>query len=129
MENEQADAEGTAEPVPRNQILRRILGQGNIRFLCSADHEQDWQPYPVHSYPVVWDDHTYIMHIYIYIYIYVYIYIYIYIYIYMYTYPHLPELYQICRPSSAESFAGGSLALNQSLSNLFSSIYYSIYDH
>ena len=21
--------------------------QGNIPFPCSADHEQDWQPYPV----------------------------------------------------------------------------------
>ena len=48
MENEQADAGGTAdEPVSRDQILRRVRGQGNIHFRCSADHEQDWQPYPV----------------------------------------------------------------------------------
>ena len=44
----------TAKPVSRDQIVRRKRGQGNIHFLCSADHEQDWQPYPV-------DDHTYII--------------------------------------------------------------------
>ena len=37
----------TAEPVSRDQILRRERGQGNTHFLCSADHEQDWQPHPV----------------------------------------------------------------------------------
>ena len=42
--------DGTAEPVSRDQILRRERGQGNIDFLCSADHEQDWQPYPVDPY-------------------------------------------------------------------------------
>ena len=36
--------DGTAEPVSRDQILRYERGQGNIHFLCSADHEQDWQP-------------------------------------------------------------------------------------
>ena len=35
----------TAEPVLRGQILRRERGQGNIHFPCSADHQQDWQPY------------------------------------------------------------------------------------
>ena len=39
---------GTAEPVSRDQILRHEQrGQGNIHFSCSADHEQDWQPYMV----------------------------------------------------------------------------------
>ena len=42
--------DGTAEPVSRDQILRRERGQGNINFPCSADHEQDWQPYPVDPY-------------------------------------------------------------------------------
>ena len=28
----------------RNVVL------GNINFPCSADHEQDWQPYPVAHY-------------------------------------------------------------------------------
>ena len=32
---------GTAEPVSRDQILRRERGQGNVHFPCSADHEQD----------------------------------------------------------------------------------------
>ena len=35
-------------------------GQGNIRFLCSADHGQDWQPRPVYPYSAICDDHTYI---------------------------------------------------------------------
>ena len=38
--------DGTTEPVSRDQILRRERGQGN----SSADHEQDWQPYPVDTY-------------------------------------------------------------------------------
>ena len=42
--------DGTAEPVSRDQILRRVRGQGNIRFSCSADHEQGWQPYLVDPY-------------------------------------------------------------------------------
>ena len=38
----------TAEPVSRDQILRRERGQRIIHFPCSpADHEQDWQPCPV----------------------------------------------------------------------------------
>ena len=47
------------EPVLRDQILRRQRGQGNIHFPCSADHEQDWQPYPVDPYYAICDDHTY----------------------------------------------------------------------
>ena len=42
--------DGTAKPVSRDQILRRKRGQGNSYFLCSADLEQDWQPYLVDSY-------------------------------------------------------------------------------
>ena len=38
--------DGTVEPVSRDQILRPEGGRGNIRFPCSADHEQDWQPKP-----------------------------------------------------------------------------------
>ena len=52
--------DGTAEPVSRNQILRREPGHGNVHSPCSADHEQDWQPYPVDPYSAVYDDHTYI---------------------------------------------------------------------
>ena len=40
--------DGTAEPILRD--LRRKLRQGNIQFPWSADHEQNWQPYPVDPY-------------------------------------------------------------------------------
>ena len=41
----------TAEPVSRDQILKRERGQGNFVFPCSSgDHVQDWQPYPVYPY-------------------------------------------------------------------------------
>ena len=53
--------DGTAEPVSRDQILRREQrGQGNIHFPYSADHVQDWQPYPVDPYSCYMCDHTYI---------------------------------------------------------------------
>ena len=52
--------DGTAEPVSRDKILRHARGQGNVHFPCSADHEQDWQPYPVDPYSAICDDHTYI---------------------------------------------------------------------
>ena len=52
--------DGTAEPVSRDQILRRESGQGNFHFPSSADHEQDWQPYPVDPYSCYMCDHTYI---------------------------------------------------------------------
>ena len=51
--------DGTAEPVSRDQILRHARGQGNVHFPCSADHEQDWQPYPVDPYSAICDDRTY----------------------------------------------------------------------
>ena len=42
-------------------VLSNIrTGQGNVHFSCSADHEQDWQPYPVDPYSAICDDHTYI---------------------------------------------------------------------
>ena len=49
--------DGTAEPVSRDQILRRERGQGNINFPCSADHVQDWKPYPVDPYCCCMCDH------------------------------------------------------------------------
>ena len=60
MEMSRLTRDGTAEPVSRDQILRHARGQGNIHFPCSADHEQDWQPYPVDPYSAICDDHTYI---------------------------------------------------------------------
>ena len=49
---------GTAELVSRHQILWREKGQGNINFPRRADHEQDWQFYPVDPYSAIRDDHT-----------------------------------------------------------------------
>ena len=61
MEMSRLTRDGTAEPVSRDQILRHARGQRNIiKFPCSADHEQDWQPYPVDPYSAICDDHTYI---------------------------------------------------------------------
>ena len=51
MEMSRLTRDGTAEPISRDEILRRKRGQGKIIFPCSANHEQDWQPYPVDPYP------------------------------------------------------------------------------
>ena len=50
--------DGTAEPVSRDQTLRHKREQGNIQFPCSADHVQDWQPYPVDPYHCYVCSHT-----------------------------------------------------------------------
>ena len=42
--------DGTAEPVSRDQILKRERGQGKVHCPCSADHEQDWYPHSVDPY-------------------------------------------------------------------------------
>ena len=42
--------DGAAEPVSRDQILRRERGQKIMYFSCSADYEQDWRHYPIDSY-------------------------------------------------------------------------------
>ena len=55
MEMSRLTRDGTAEPVSRDQILRHARGQGNVHFSCSADHEQDWQPFPVDPYSAVCD--------------------------------------------------------------------------
>ena len=36
-----------------NSQARTERGQGNILFSCSADHVQDWQPYPVDPYSLL----------------------------------------------------------------------------
>ena len=54
--------DGMAEPVSRDQILRRERGQQNVHFPCSADHEQDWQPYPVDPLLYVTTIHAHIIH-------------------------------------------------------------------
>ena len=52
--DEQADAGRDC----RTRRLARPRGQGNTNFPCSADHEQDWQPYPVDPYSCYMCDHT-----------------------------------------------------------------------
>ena len=61
MEMSSLTRDGTAEPVSRDQILRRDQGKGNINFPCSTDHEKDWQPYPFDPYSAVCDDRRYIV--------------------------------------------------------------------
>ena len=59
MEMSRPTRDGTAEPVSRDQILRHVRRQGNNHFPCSADHEQDWQPYPVDPYSaIICNDHV-----------------------------------------------------------------------
>ena len=62
MERSRLTRDGTAKPVSRDRILRHARGQENIHFPYSADHEQDWQPYPVDPYSAIIcdDQHTYI---------------------------------------------------------------------
>ena len=60
MEMSRLARDGTAETVSRDQILRYKRGQGNINFPCSANHEQDWQPYSVAPYSCYLCDHTYV---------------------------------------------------------------------
>ena len=58
--DEQADAgrDGRTRLARPNSQAR--TGPGEYYFPCSADHEQDWQPYPVDPYSAICDDHTYI---------------------------------------------------------------------
>ena len=53
--------DGKAEPIWRDQINSQArTGTGEYYFPCLADHEQDWQPYPVDPYSaIICDDHTY----------------------------------------------------------------------
>ena len=51
--------DGTAESVSRDQFLRGVRGQGNIHFLCSADHGQDCRL--IHTLLYVMTIHTYIL--------------------------------------------------------------------
>ena len=50
MEISRLTRDGIVEPASRDQILRHERRQGDIHFSCSADHVQDWQPYPVDPY-------------------------------------------------------------------------------
>ena len=58
--DEQADAGRDFRTRLAKPNSRHERGQGNIHFSCSADHVQDWQPYPVDPYSCYMCDHTYI---------------------------------------------------------------------
>ena len=58
--DEQADAGRDCRTRLADQILRHERVQGNIHFSCSADHVQDWQPYPVDPYSCYMCDHTHV---------------------------------------------------------------------
>ena len=62
--DEQGDAGRDGQPVSRDKILRRERGQGNDHLPCSADHLQDWEPYPVDPYSAIRDGLTYIQYTY-----------------------------------------------------------------
>ena len=65
MEMSRLTRDGTAESVSRDQILRHERGHENFHFSCSADHEQDWQPYPVdHTLAICVTIHIYTCSIY-----------------------------------------------------------------
>ena len=52
--------DGIVEPVSREaEFLRRERGQGTTNLPCSADNEQNWQPYPVDPYSCYVCNHTY----------------------------------------------------------------------
>ena len=61
MEMSRLTRDGTAETVTRDQILRHErTGTGEYYFPCSADHEQDWQPYRLtHTLTICVAIHTY----------------------------------------------------------------------
>ena len=70
MEMSKLVRDGTAEPVSRDQILRRERGQQKKHFPCSAaDHEQNWQPCPfvraIHTNIVLHTHTAVVTHIYI----------------------------------------------------------------
>ena len=54
--------DGMAEPVSRDKIRRRERRRGKVNLLCSADHDQDWLPYPVDPYSAESADHTQYTH-------------------------------------------------------------------
>ena len=63
IQPEYGDEQADAGRDYRNR-LARPNSQARTRkiffFPCSADHEQDWQPYPVDPYSCYMCDHTYI---------------------------------------------------------------------
>ena len=59
METSRLTRDGAAAPVSR-ELSGANGDRENIHCPCSADHEQDWQPYPVGPYSAICDGDTYI---------------------------------------------------------------------
>ena len=57
--DEQADVGRDCRTRLAGPNFRHERGQGNIHVSCSADHVQDWQPYPIDPYSCYMCDHTY----------------------------------------------------------------------
>ena len=55
-----AGLRGTGRPNPSRETNFSGANEdrGKNIFPCSADHEQDWQPYPVDPYSAINNDHT-----------------------------------------------------------------------
>ena len=64
IQPENGDEQADAGRDCRNRLARpnsqARTGTGNKSFPCSADHEQNWQPYPIDPYSCYMCDHTYI---------------------------------------------------------------------
>ena len=55
MEMSRLTRDGTAEPVLRNQILRRERGQGNIHFPCATSRIDNLLTRLIHALAVEYD--------------------------------------------------------------------------
>ena len=55
--------DGTTETRLARPNSRARTGTGGYSFLCSADYEQDWQPYPVDQYSAIFGGRRYIIYI------------------------------------------------------------------
>ena len=63
IQPEYGDEQADAGRDGRNPSLKKTISKARTRtgkysFFLLADHEQDWQPYPVDPYSAVWRDHT-----------------------------------------------------------------------
>ena len=61
MEEEQANAGRDGRTCLARPILWVRTGRGEFFFSCSADHEQDWQRYPVDLVSTESADHTFML--------------------------------------------------------------------
>jgi len=65
IQREYGDEQADAGRDCRNRLARPNFQvrtrTGEYHFPCSADHEQDWQPYPVDQYSCYICDHTFLL--------------------------------------------------------------------